>query len=186
VTRQEDRQVDAMVNAIEELEHSFEPNAAQRRIRAKLNVLVIDNPLLSIEDMEPLQLAELLKEPRISRWWHVDGFKDWFTNRYDFKQRTEELIDKAYSALGRILDSDDPKMAGAQVNAAKMLVEVGNKLPSKIREVKFSDETINKMNPLQLEEYLNKAGYARITEQKPLCIEGETVNNNEEGDGKAG
>ena len=40
-------------------------------------------------------------------------------------------------------------------------------MPAKQKEVKYSDESINKMDPLQLEDFLRKAGYVRLEEVAP-------------------
>ena len=170
---QEDRLLEKMTEAMEAT--SFNPTEIQQKVKAKMIGLIIDNPIYSLDDLSLDAAIDMTKDKRLAKWWDIDGFQDWFKNKNEFKQRNEHLIALAQDALERILQSTNPKMAGAQVNAFKALIEVANKMPAKKGEVKFSDERINQMDPLQLEDFMKKAGYARISEVKPIQIEGDIL-----------
>jgi len=159
---------------------TFVPTEVQAKVKAKMLGLVMDNPIYSLEDLTLDGAIDLTKDKRLEKWWNLDGFQDWFKNKNEFKQKNEYLISLAQDAMERILTSTNPKMAGAQVNAFKALIEVADKLPAKKGELKYKDETINRMDPLQLEDFIRKAGYIKATEKKPLAIEGEIVENRNE------
>lgn len=166
---------------------TFNPTEAQVKVKSKMLGLIMDNPVYSLEDLTLEGAMDLTNDKKLAKWWDIDGFQAWFKNKHEFKQRNEHLLSLAQDALERILQSNNPKMAGAQVNAFKALIEVANKMPAKKGEVKFSDENINRMDPLQLEDFMRKAGYVRLSESKPLAIEGEVVRDlieEEKNDGK--
>ena len=175
---EEEQIVEKMAEAMEA--SSFAPTEVQHKVKAKMIGLIMDNPIYSIEDLTLEGAIDITKDHRLVKWWNIDGFQDWFKNKNEFKQRNEHLIALAQDALERILQSTNPKMAGAQVNAFKVLIEVANKMPAKKGEVKFSDERVQQMDPLQLEEFMKKAGYIRITEKKPLAIEAQVVEGEED------
>lgn len=169
-------------NLVEQLQEaveavSFQPTEAQVKVKSKMLGLIMDNPVYSIDDLTLEAAIDLTNDRKLEKWWNIDGFQNWFKNRNEFKQRNEHLLSLAQDALERILTSTNAKMAGAQVNAFKALIEVANKMPAKKGEVKFSDESINRMDPLQLEDFMRKAGYVRVNEKKPLAIEAEVVEN---------
>lgn len=172
--------VELLDRAIEASE--FQPTEAQLKVKAKMLGLIMDNPVYSLADLSLEAAMDLTQDKKLERWWNIEGFQDWFKNKNEFKQRNEHLIALAQDAMERILKSSNPKMAGAQVNAFKALLEVANKMPAKKGEVKFSDESINRMDPLQLEEFMRKAGYIRISEKKPLVIEGEIKEETSDGE----
>ena len=171
--------VEKLAEAMEAI--TFTPTEVQLKVKAKMLGLVMDNPIYSLDDLTLEGAIDLTKDRRIAKWWDIDGFQDWFKNKNEFKQRNEHLLSLAQDALERILQSDSPRMASAQVNAFKALIEVANKLPAKKGELKYTDERINQLDPLQLEEFMRKAGYIRISEKKPIAIEGEIVDTQKEG-----
>jgi ABC-type branched-subunit amino acid transport system ATPase component len=91
----------------------------------------------------------------ISRWWSLPGFKEWFRNADEFRQRLEYLANLSLDALEYVLV--DPKaQSSAKVNAAKLLMEVARKMPSKVAQERFLDEAIAGMSAKQLEEFVQK------------------------------
>ena len=159
--------MDDVVSIETALAQEYEPTTQQRRIKAKLLTLVQDNPLFSLEDLTLDKAMQITKARQLKLWWNKPGFQEWFCNRNEFRALVMEGADVAVMRMINILQLDDPRYAGAQVNAAKLLFEAANKMPAKQKEVKYSDESINKMDPLQLEDFLRKAGYVRLEEVAP-------------------
>ena len=177
-----------LVAQIEEAlkEITFEPTAAQRKAKVKLMALIQDNPMFSLEDITMSSALEITKERRIRAWWDLEGFQDWFKNKNEMKQRFEELLNIGQDALERILSSKDPRFASAQVNTMKALFEVAGKNPAKQKEIKFSDESINKMDPIQLEEFLQKAGRGLLPDKlATILLEGEASSGSDETSGSS-
>ena len=177
-----------LVGQIEEAlkEIAFEPTAAQRKAKIKLMALIQDNPMFSLEDITLSSALEITKERRIRTWWELEGFQDWFKNKNEMKQRFEELLGMGLDALEHILKSRDPRFASAQVNTMKALFEVAGKNPAKQKEIKFSDESINKMDPIQLEEFVQKAGRGLLATPTPITlIEGEAPSGSDEASGSS-
>lgn len=93
---------------------------------------------------------------RVEKWWALPGFVDWFTNAEEFKQRVEFLAQLALDNIEDIL-RDRQANATAKINAVKLIMEIGNKLPSRKAEEKYADEKIAEMDRKQLEQFIEKS-----------------------------
>jgi uncharacterized protein with HEPN domain len=113
----------------------------------------------------------------LKEWWGEAGFKEWFLNREEGREKLEYLFMRALDAAEDILN-DPNAQASARVNMIKVIGELANKFPSKYQE-KFSDEDINRMDEKQLRNYLEKRGVT-IKEEKVIDI----LPEGKEGDGK--
>lgn len=92
---------------------------------------------------------------RLTRWWSVPGFQEWFLNDDEFRQNTETLAYKALNTLEEILSNPDASDS-ARVNAAKLALEVADKMPKKYDKVTYRDQKIQEMDEKQLEEFITK------------------------------
>ena len=172
-----DKASEVIANLVKEAEEVFVPSDTQRQVKAKLLAAVQDNPVYSLEDLTEGGAVELTHDRRIRAWWEIEGFQDWLKNKNEFRQRVEHITAKLLDAMERIAASTDPKLATAQVNAMKAFMEVGNKMPSKQKEITYKDAAIATMDPLRLEEFLNKNGWVRSTPQNTLAIDASFVDN---------
>ena len=150
MNKQTEEQLIEVINEI-----IYLPNADQRRAKAAFWVRFSDNPLCDPADISLSIVNRLLTDSRMDRWWKIPGFPEWFKNREEFRERVENLIQLALDTLEGVM-IDPGSQASAKVNAAKLLMEVGRKMPPKsIREV-YIDEKIGKMDRRELEDFIKR------------------------------
>lgn len=128
-----------------------------------------------------IDLATALKfasDSRIKQWWSLPGFVDWFTNQEEFKERVEFIAHLALDGIEAVL-KDPMATGGAKVAAAKLALEVANKLPKASKDDgEFADKMINKMSKTELTDYISqKVGLVNLN-KKDLTIDLDTVNVN--------
>jgi hypothetical protein len=136
---------------------TYIPSPEQRRLKQAFWARFNDNPICDPQDISKSVVDELAPDYRLGRWWPQPGFKEWFSNKEEFREEVDALVFLALDRMKRILISEDPKMAGAQVSAAKLLMDVGRKMPPKVGSEKFLDEKIHQMDKKQLEEYISRS-----------------------------
>lgn len=150
----------------------YKPSPDQRRLKSAFWIRMNDTPLCDPKAITLAIAQKLVPDKRLDRWWSINGFREWFTNTEEYRERTENLAHLALTALEEVLQNQDPKAQGARVNAAKLILETANKMPHKgIKEV-YIDDKIGKMNRNQLEEYIR-----RNTPELPEHIDAEISSN---------
>lgn len=159
------KRVEAVVEFIAN-DLTYIPSPEQRRLKQAFWTRFNDNPVCDIPDISKSIVGSIAPDHRLDRWWPQPGFKEWFCNKEEFREEVDSMVFLALDRLKRILISEDPKLASAQVNAAKLLMDVGRKLPSKTTQERYLDEKINQMDARQLEEYIAKS--VRLLPNKPL------------------
>lgn len=140
------------------LEEVYMPSVEQRRVKSAYLAAVSDDP--SVDPKEPVTLARALQvtgQTRLTHWWKLTGFKEWFNNKDEYRQRLEYLNQLALDKAEELLYDDNPKTASARVSLIKTLMEAGGKMAAKQKEVKLLDEVIQKMDRQQLEAYLKRS-----------------------------
>jgi hypothetical protein len=148
------KSVEILANVASEL--TYLPIPEQRKAKSAFYARFNDNPVCEPQDITQALAAKLAGDNRINKWWAQEGFKEWFRNRDEFRQRMEYLTNLAIDRLEAILI--DPKSnSAAQVSAAKLIMEVAKKMPSKQAVEQYLDEKIAQMNRQQLEEYISKS-----------------------------
>ncbi len=134
-------------------ELTYIPSGEQRKSKSAFWARFNDNPLCEPQDITLAIALQFCNDERLTKWWPQDGFKEWFRNRDEFRQRVEYLVHQALDSLEYVLV--DPKaQASAKVNAAKLLMEVARKMPQKNQAEQFLDEKISSMSRKELEEYI--------------------------------
>lgn len=103
----------------------------------------------------------------MKKWWDDPGFKEWFSNKDDTREKLEYLFMLALDTAENIL-RDDKAQASAKVNMIKAIGELANKYPSKQVE-KYRDDDINKMDENQLQEFLKRKGY-NVRQEKVIDV----------------
>lgn len=131
------------------------PLPEHRKAKATFWSYFMGNELPAPEAVDLALARRHCGDSRITNWWTYPGFEDWFCNSEEFKQRIEFL---AHLALDNIEDILRDKQANstAKINAVKLVMEIGNKLPGKQQQDKYADEKIAEMNKDQLEEFIRK------------------------------
>lgn len=133
----------------------FVPTPQMRKCKAAYLAATADNPM---SDNPSLELAlQATGESRLRQWWSTPGFRSWFANREEFRQRVEYLANLALDAIEEILLDGDAN-ATARNAAAKLMLEAANKLPRGTGPERFADDQINQMSKQQLEQYLRRNG----------------------------
>ncbi len=146
----------------EDLGTLYKPNAAQRRAKANFWTAWQDDPSVDIELLTKDDAIQLSGVKTVGSWWAQAGFKDWFLNKDDHRQRLEYLYDLALDRAEAILESDEPKMASAQVNVIKAVAELGAKFPTANQgvtgELGSWLKAIGQMDAVQLRALFEKQG----------------------------
>jgi len=137
------------------IDDTFLPNPKQRQSKSTFWAMYAENPLFSPDSISMEEAYRVTKIPSIKRWWNLPGFKDWFLNKDEYRQRLEYLAHLALDTAEEILLDRDTQ-ASARVNMAKLIIEAANKMPNKYAKQQYLDETISKMEPKQLEEYISR------------------------------
>jgi hypothetical protein len=135
----------------------YVPTPTQRQVKAAYWAVWGDNPTTDSNSITLAAVMQITNDGRVSKWWSQPGFREWFTNRDEFRQRTEYLAHIALDTLEQLLVDPDAN-ASARVNAAKLLLEATDKMPRKYAKEKLLDERINRMGPHELQQWLDRQG----------------------------
>lgn len=159
--------LDLAVNEI-----TYLPGPEQRKAKSAFWTKFNDNPICDPEDVSLAVAIRFSGDGRLSRWWSTPGFRDWFQNKDEFRQRIEYLVNLSLDSIEDILL--DPKaQTSARVNAAKLLMEVARKTPSKAQAEKYLDEKVAQMDRKQLEEYIQIRA-AKLEPSMPTITESDS------------
>lgn len=129
----------------------FLPSPNHRRAKSKFWSRYGD-----LEDGSQVTLAaalQLTKEPQLAKWWNLPGFKDWFLNKDEARERLEYLWYLGMDAMEQLF-LDPEANHNAKVNAFKQIASLAGKEPN--RNEKFADEDIQKMDKARLKAYILK------------------------------
>lgn len=136
---------------------TYLPNYEQRKVKSAFWTRFSENPICEPRDITVSVVSRFVNDSRMEGWWSTPGFKEWFRNQEEFRERVESMAHLALDTLMSILITEDPKMSTARVNAAKLLLEVGRKLPSRTAPTeKYVDARIAEMDKKQLDAYIEK------------------------------
>lgn len=144
----------------------FAPNGDQRAVKAAFWAKYASNPLTDIDKITAGIVQKIIPDSRLARWWSMYGFKEWFLNEDEFRQRIEYIAHLGLDALESILTDPDAN-ASARVNAAKLALEAANKMPQKWQNTKYLDDHIQKMDQAQLEQFIRQRSLNLIPENQP-------------------
>lgn len=145
----------------------YNPTPEHEKLRAIFQCYLEDEPLSTLPFEEKvkdcfdkdiatrvIKLAELNSE-----------FKKWFiTGNIEFRVRLKLLEQKSMSALEEVLCDQDPKSAGARVNAAKYLLELSGKtaksLPAPTQKL---EDAISQMSEAELKMLMSNSDGSETT-----------------------
>lgn len=133
----------------------FVPTPDQRQVKAAFWQRYSQSPVLDISKITGTYVHKLVPDSRIPRWWSMFGFKEWFLNEDEFRQRLEYLANLSLDTLEAILTDPDANHS-ARVNAAKLIFEASNKMPKKWEKVAYLDAGVQNMDQAQLESFIRK------------------------------
>lgn len=131
----------------------FSPTPEMRRSKAAFWASLEGTPSGDLaENMTLAAASSLGADKKLSRWWAIPGFSDWWQNKEEFKQRLEYLAQLALDSLEGILMDPDANVT-AKVNSAKLVLEAANKMPKKNTEENVESKLAS-MSRNELEEYV--------------------------------
>lgn len=118
-----------------------------------------DDPMLDAQNAPLDTIRKLTGSEAVGKWFQIPGFREWFLNKDEHREKLEYLFGLALDAAEQILVNQDPKAQSARVNVIKVLSELAGKFPTKNAAPKDSlSSAINQMDKIQLEAYLQKNG----------------------------
>lgn len=133
---------------------SFSPTEPQRRAKSNFWSFFASGEALPPTNVDLATAVKYAGDKRISEWWSLEGFADWFSNKDEFRQRVEFLADLALDELYHLIRDPDTQ-ATAKVAAIRMIMDVGKKVSQKAStEESVAGEKIASMDKKQLEEYI--------------------------------
>lgn len=141
----------------------FSPSVSMKKVKARFWLRYQPGPFTSPSSINAAEIARLTGSTGIKDWWGKPGFKDWFLNKDEQKEKLHYLFDKSLASLEQILDNPDAN-PGAKINAIKMLAEMTGHLGKK-PEQKFADESIEQMSESQLLEFIKKNSIKLVEEK---------------------
>lgn len=135
----------------------YTPTATAKKLKAKFWARYTPGPNIGPDSITAVEVMDICKDTRAKGLWAQPGFRDWFLNRDENRERIEHLFGLALDAAESIL-TDESAHASAKVNMIKVIGELANKFPSRYQQERFTDDDINKMNEIQLKTWLEKRG----------------------------
>ena len=133
---------------------SFSPTEPQRRAKSNFWSFFASGEALPPTSVDLATAVKYAGDKRVSEWWALEGFADWFSNKDEFRQRVEFLADLALDELYHLI-RDPETQATAKVAAIRMIMDVGKKVSQKAStEETVVGEKITKMNKEELEAYI--------------------------------
>lgn len=153
---------------------TFLPSPEQRKAKAAFWAAYTDNPVLDLETISSEEARRYAADTRVYKWWPIPGFRDWFLNKDEFRQRLEYLANIALDAAEEIL-LNPTAHPSARTNMAKLVIEAAGRMPNKFaKEPKFADEIISRMTRRELEEYIRR-GQKLLGTATPLLSDESTI-----------
>lgn len=134
---------------------TYLPNPQQRRVKEAFWVRWNENPLCDPADVPLSEALRVTGDGRLERWWSQPGFKEWFRNQEEFRERASVLAQTALDTIEEILSNRDAQPA-ARIAAAKLAMEIARKMPQKQAEPKYLDDSVGKMDKQQLEQFIQR------------------------------
>lgn len=149
----------------------YTPSPDDRKLKAEFWVKARE--IIGFSPANGLTLSDacrLVSEPkRLMTAWKKQGFKEWFANGDEQRQRLEYAFEIGVEALlNDVILNPDPKTASAKVNAVKLLAELARKFP---RQHPNGGDTkqFGDLSKQELEEILGNSG-VRVSIEKRTTV----------------
>lgn len=131
----------------------FAPTPDMRRAKAAFWSKFADSPMLAADSLTLASVQQVASDKRLTKWWSLPGFAEWFQNKEEFRERLEYLADIALDSLEQVLTDPDSNPS-AKVASAKLVLEAASKMPKKDAEAPAS--RLETMSRGELEDYVRK------------------------------
>jgi hypothetical protein len=133
----------------------YQPTDEEMQTKSAFWAKAQGNPMVDPDNIPVSTVKLILNDTRVERWWKKPGFKDWFLNKEEWKQKLEYAINVGLDAMLDLLR--DPQAQGsAKVRAFEILARLANREPAKVKEVKMLDAAVAEMDQKQLDEFIKK------------------------------
>lgn len=136
---------------------TFVPKDSHRRAKANFWTTVQELGLPIPAEPDYSLALQHSGDAAIQRWWGEPGFRDWFWNRDELRQRVEMLLHQGLDTIQYLL-LDEEGTASSKLESMKILLQMSNKMnPAPEAGDKFLDKKIAEMTRAQLEEYIGRS-----------------------------
>lgn len=136
----------------------FQPSPLQQTLKAQFWARFQPGPFDDKQNITLPTIQEVVTDPRIRKYWALPGFKEWFSNQDENRERLEYLWMVGLDTAEGIL-RDPAAQPNAKVQLLKLLAEVTGRLTKGGKtEDRFSDDAVNKMSETELKDWLKKKG----------------------------
>lgn len=132
---------------------TFAPTQDMRRAKAAFWHRFAEGPMVASDTITLASVQQVATDKRLTKWWTLPGFQEWFQNREEFRERMEYLADVALDALEQVLTDPDAN-AGAKVASAKLVLEAASKMPKAVPDSPTT--RLETMSRSELEDYVRK------------------------------
>lgn len=138
---------------------SFQPSPLQQSLKAQFWARFVPGPMDDSKSLSLPVIQSIVNDARLKKYWGVPGFKEWFCNADEMRERAEYLWMVGLDAAEMILRDPSANLS-AKVNLIKLIADVTGRLSSKKAaiEEKYSDDMINKMSQDELKDWLTRKG----------------------------
>jgi len=150
---------------------TFRPTEAQRRAKSAL-LAALSDPTCAIFEVKTIsaaQAATLCSNDSVLSWWKQPGFKAWFLNKDETRQKIKYLTDKALESVTQVLEDPDPRASASKVAILKILLQY------EAAEIQTKTNTrFDSMDITQLRAFLKQNAHLirpLLEETKPATLE---------------
>lgn len=131
----------------------YRPTEEQQEVKAAFWANQHRDDTIILSDITLARAYQVTGDSRLAKWWSEPGFKGWFSNKDEFKQKIEHLLNVGLQAMNDLL-RDPEVQASAKVKAFEVLAKLADREPVKVREVKFADKKVQEMTPAELRKFI--------------------------------
>jgi hypothetical protein len=143
-------------------ELDFYPSQAHINLKVAFYSRAADNPGVDLDNITSASVQQVLGDSRISNYWAIPGFSEWFCNRNELKEKMTSLFYKALDSLDDIFASTDPKSAPTKVALLKALAEMTGNNGGKQQAAKLIDGDLAKKSREELEQMIESDVERRV------------------------
>lgn len=152
----------------------FQPSPMHQTLKAQFWARFEPSPLADEHGITLPLVQSLVNDSRLKRYWSMPGFREWFTNKDENRERLEYLWMVGLDTAEQLL-RDPLVQSGPKVNLIKLIAEVSGRLVRNAPVEKFSDAAIDKMSETELRAFLEKKGVSPKPSKRSAKVLEETV-----------
>lgn len=105
---------------------TYIPSDDERRVKASFWKRFTDTPICNPNAITLAAAQSLLNDSRLDRWWSKPGFKEWFANQEEWRERAEYIAQLALGVFENLL-TDPATQAATKYAAARDALKLTGK-----------------------------------------------------------